>query len=133
MGEEVIFVAIYSTAARLGYASLKPCQENPVKTFISGRGIFVSPPTGYGRSFCYYCLPWVFDFLKGKQSPYHFVNINIFYVTELHSNVEVFVLSSSEPLCGSGAARLDPMWPSIVTNRLVWSLSRPLIIYGLVQ
>ena len=33
-----------STAARLGYASLKPCQENAVKALISGRGIFVSPP-----------------------------------------------------------------------------------------
>ena len=31
MGEEVISVAIYSTAARLGYASLKPCQESAVK------------------------------------------------------------------------------------------------------
>ena len=41
---EVISIAIYSTAARLGYASLKSCQENAVKAFISGRGIFVSPP-----------------------------------------------------------------------------------------
>ena len=41
---EVISIAIYSTAARLGYASLKPCQENAVKAFISGRGIFISLP-----------------------------------------------------------------------------------------
>ena len=106
---EVISVAIYSTAARLGYTSLKPCQENAVKAFISGRGIFVSSATGYGKSLCYYCLPWVFDFLKGKQSLYHFVNIGIFHVIELHSNVKLFILSSSEPLCGSGAARLDPI------------------------
>ena len=73
MGEEVISVAIYSTAAPLGYASLKPCQESAVKAFISGKDIFVSLPTGYGKSFCYYCLPRVFDFLKGKQSPYHLI------------------------------------------------------------
>ena len=32
---EVISVAIHSTCARLGYVSLKPCQENAVKAFIS--------------------------------------------------------------------------------------------------
>ena len=33
---EVISVAIYSTAARLGYASLKPCQENAVRITSNG-------------------------------------------------------------------------------------------------
>ena len=53
----MISVVIYSTAARLGYASLKPCQESAVKAFISGKDIFVSLPTRYGKSFRYAVFP----------------------------------------------------------------------------
>ena len=82
MGEEVISVAIYSTAARLGYAM--QFEAMPRKCCKGIHYIFVSLSTGYSKSFCYYCLLWVFDFLKGKQSLYHFVNIDIFYIIELH-------------------------------------------------
>ena len=60
---------------RLGYRELKPCQESAVKSFVSGKDVFVSVPTGYGKSFCYSCLPWVFDLLNGKQCPYSIVVI----------------------------------------------------------
>ena len=53
---------ISSVAQRLGYSELKPGQH--VKEFLSGKNTFVSFPTGYGKSYCYACLLWIFDLLK---------------------------------------------------------------------
>ena len=64
---------IISVAFQMGYPELKPCQESTVKSFVSVRDIFVSLPTGYGKSFYYLCLPWVFDALNNKQAPYSMV------------------------------------------------------------
>ena len=68
--DEKLSVAIKAVAVRFGYAELKPCQEKAVKSFVSGNDLFLSLPTGYGKSFCYASLPLVFDILKDKQSPY---------------------------------------------------------------
>ena len=66
--DEKLSVAIKAVAVRFGYAELKPCQEKAVKSFVSGNDLFLSLPTGYGKSFCYASLPLVFDILKDKQS-----------------------------------------------------------------
>jgi len=63
----------WCTATQLGYSSVKPCQEGAIKAFVLGRDIFVSLPTGYGKSFCYCSLSLVFDILRGKQSPFHVI------------------------------------------------------------
>ena len=47
-------------AASLGYLSLKPEQEAAIVTFVSGRDVFVSLPTGCGKSLCFAILPRVF-------------------------------------------------------------------------
>ena len=62
--DEKLSVAIKAVAVRFGYAELKPCQEKAVKSFVSGNDLFLSLPTGYGKSFCYASLPLVFDILK---------------------------------------------------------------------
>lgn len=56
--------AIERAIARLGYATLKPEQEKVVKAFLNGRDVFVSLPTGYGKSLCYGILPFAFDALR---------------------------------------------------------------------
>ena len=68
-----VSAVINSVAFRLEYPELKPFQESAVKSFVSGKDVFVSLPTGYGKSFCYSCLPWVFDALNHKQTPYSMV------------------------------------------------------------
>ena len=47
-----------------------PKQREAVEAFISGRDVFVCLPAGslYGKSFCYGCLPVVFDCLRGQTS-----------------------------------------------------------------
>lgn len=43
---------------------LKTEQVQVISEFVSGKDVFVSLPTGYGKSLCYALLPLVFDFLR---------------------------------------------------------------------
>ena len=61
--------AIVLDAARsLGYVSLKNEQETALLAFLRGYDVFVSLPTGYGKSLCYAALPAAFDILKTGRS-----------------------------------------------------------------
>ena len=46
---------INEAAASLGYTRLKEEEKKALHAFVSGRDVFVSHPTGYGRSLCYDC------------------------------------------------------------------------------
>ena len=60
---------IVSAAAQaLGYTSLKSEQETALLSFLGGRDVFVSLPTGYGKSLCYAALPATFDSLRQATS-----------------------------------------------------------------
>ena len=60
--------ALTRAAADLGYKELFPKQALVIRNFISGNDVFVSLPTGFGKSLCYCILPRVFDYLKGGHS-----------------------------------------------------------------
>ncbi len=53
---------ILDCAKLLGYTSL----NEAICAFIEGCDIFVSLPTGYGKSLIYAILPLVFDKIRGK-------------------------------------------------------------------
>ena len=57
--EEIIDRAA-SVAARLGYQSLREKQEEVIVKLVQGKDVFGVLPTGYGKSLCYACLPWLF-------------------------------------------------------------------------
>ena len=59
--------AIHFAAHKVGLGALKPKQVEVIKAFASGSDVFVSLPTGYGKSFCYVLLPLVFDQLLGRS------------------------------------------------------------------
>ena len=59
---------IGTAAAALGYPKLKPEQEQAVGAFVGGADVFVSLPTGYGKSLCFGLLPRVFDLLRGVEN-----------------------------------------------------------------
>ena len=51
----------------MGLQTLKPKQKEAVMAFLAGSDVFVTLPTGYGKSIIYAVLPGVFDRLKGNK------------------------------------------------------------------
>ena len=64
---EVLF-AVETAAGRLGY-QLRQKQREAVLNFVRGRDVFVSLPTGSGKTLCYSILPGTFDILRKNRSP----------------------------------------------------------------
>ena len=58
--------ALHEAALKLGYPQVRQVQEEVVLAFLSGRDVFVSVPTGEGKSLCYAVLPWTVDLLEGR-------------------------------------------------------------------
>ena len=56
--------AVRKAGASIGYDQLKDEQVKALCTFVEGRDVFVSLPTGFGKSLCYVLLPLVFDCLR---------------------------------------------------------------------
>ena len=48
-------------ASPMGYTELRPKQEEVILDFVHGTDVFVSLPTGSGKSLCYSLLPGAFD------------------------------------------------------------------------
>ena len=55
-------------AGEMGFASLRDKQKEAILGFMKGRDVFVSLPTGSGKSLCYSILPKVFDRARKKKS-----------------------------------------------------------------
>ena len=53
--------------ASMGYSSLKPKQLDAIDAFLKGNDVFVSLPTGYGKSLIFAMLPSLFDRLRGRS------------------------------------------------------------------
>ena len=58
---------IVKVAGSLGY-TLKPEQKQALLKFVGGQDVFVSLPTGFGKSLCYILLPRIFDLLRGVKN-----------------------------------------------------------------
>ena len=62
-------IGMIRTAASYFGFNLKQEQESALKEFVGGSDLFVSLPTGYGKSLCYGLLPTVFDTLRNRDKP----------------------------------------------------------------
>ena len=56
--------AIEASVRDLGYENVRQEQFDVVLNFMKGNDVFVSLPTGSGKSLCYACLPLVYDRLR---------------------------------------------------------------------
>ena len=61
---ELVNDAIKHAFLTLGYAAATSDQDKAVREFLEGKDVFVSLPTGEGKSLCFATLLAVFDFLK---------------------------------------------------------------------
>ena len=59
--------AIDRAVETVGLTVLKPLQRDIIRSFCSGNDVFVSLPTGYGKSYCFVLLPLVFNHLLGSD------------------------------------------------------------------
>ena len=59
--------AIRAAACRIGYLKLTPQQEEATVAFINGKDVFVSLPTGCGKTVCFAVLPFAFDIILREQ------------------------------------------------------------------
>ena len=67
--KKMIEQAISNASRCLGYGDLTEEQREAVTHFVSGQDVFISLPTGAGKSLCYALLPFVFDFLCASDKP----------------------------------------------------------------
>ena len=60
---------IDSALKNLGYSCLKPKQLEIVTALLDGIDVFGILPTGYGKSLCFACLPFIFEqIIRGEDS-----------------------------------------------------------------
>ena len=52
----------------LGYHSLKQEHRLVISSFVSGNDMFAVLPTGFGKTLCFACLPYIFNVLLGSES-----------------------------------------------------------------
>ena len=61
-------LALCYAAERLGLPSLNEKQKEAVRTFVTGKDVFVSLPIGFGKSICFQSVPFVLDYLGSSES-----------------------------------------------------------------
>ena len=59
--------AIDSAVSKVGLETFEAEAREAIAAFVSGNDVFVSLPTGYGKSFSYVLLPLVFDELLQRS------------------------------------------------------------------
>ena len=64
-----LLAVVKKAANLLGYENLRSSQEEAICRFLEGKDIFISLPTGSGKSLCYFVLPMIFNELRNCSSP----------------------------------------------------------------
>lgn len=60
--------AIKEAFKATGYSELRDYQKKTIEAYLSGRDVFVSAPTGAGKSLTFELAPYAFDYLLGEDS-----------------------------------------------------------------
>ena len=67
-GTKSLDAVIIRASSRLGYSSVRDKQLLAIRTFMEGNDVFISLPTGSGKSLYYAVLPYAFDDLYHPQN-----------------------------------------------------------------
>ena len=63
MDKDIVLSVFHAVSSRLGYNHPKPGQVEAVTTFVLGRDVFISLPTGYGKSYVNLACLWFLTLL----------------------------------------------------------------------
>ena len=84
---------IGAAASSLGYAEIRLLQETAVRAFVTGSDIFLSIPTGGGKSLCYAVLPRELDMLRRNDTPQCLVIVVNLYIMCVHITVTFLLVT----------------------------------------
>ena len=56
--------AIQAAVEKLGYKEVREKQKEAMLHFAQGEDVFISFPTGGGKSLCFYALPLLYDIFE---------------------------------------------------------------------
>lgn len=96
MTEDTTYTDSYITSCMedvclsLGYSELRSQQKDAIKAFVAAHDVFVSLPTGFGKSLIYGCLPLLFDKLRCKLKPSSIVIVICPLIALMKDQVERF-------------------------------------------
>ena len=121
----MVEAAANSAARALGYDELKVEQLEVVSSFYHGNDVFVTLPTGFGKSLCYAILPKVFDTLSSDD------NSIVVVITPLTAliNDQVFLMHLvSRPIA---ILCIQLLTNTIVGEGIIWSVNEKLVYINL--
>ena len=90
--------AITQSVKELGYDQLTDDQAEALHKFISGRDIFVSLPTGSGKSLCFAGVSLVLEKLKQESNSITVV-ISPLNVYNMRDQTEIYITRNESSLC----------------------------------
>ena len=71
---------------------LKPKQIAAVKAFVEGKDVFLSLPTGYGKSIIYAILPIVYDKIRGEVHEFNKQLLSCTLLQQVAKDLLLYVL-----------------------------------------
>ena len=82
--------AVKTAFQKLGYPAARDEQLEAAREFVKGRNVFISLPTGSGKSLCYGCLPLAYDYLQKDPSSTSIVVVVSLLKTLMLDQVDAF-------------------------------------------
>ena len=67
LSEVQVVAVMEEVAQKMGYSQLRPQQKEALLYFLRGSDVFVSLPTGSGKSLCFSLLPGIFDTVRSTR------------------------------------------------------------------
>ena len=91
--------AILQAVRTLGYDRPTEDQRDAIRSFVEGVDVFVSLPTGSGKSLCYACLPVLFDVLRGDVDQQGSIVVVVSPLSSLMQDQVCWDVCTSAPGC----------------------------------